>query len=228
MATLAKFARILTTNLRHHLQIQDNNVYRRMKKNVVILEHPSRGHPFSGKAMVSLQSLMRAINNKRYLFKVVFAFLQTDSGFLSRCRIEIDEDGVVWVGARYGHSFCAYRNPWFADLDLLYKKVTTLVNIGHVTTAPAASLIAKSGLLRMGRDTVHALPLEGNTPSDKGYSGKFRRSEYQKVVVLDVAKMLADHIPIYHSTEGETDIFLIPQDISPEYILKIVEKPVRE
>ena len=77
----------------------------------------------------------------------------------------------------------------------------------------------------MGRDTVHALPLEdNNTPSKKGYAGKFKRSEYRKVIVLNVPKMFADHVPIYRSTQDGTDIFLIPQDISPEYILQIVEK----
>jgi RNA:NAD 2'-phosphotransferase (TPT1/KptA family) len=224
--SLEQLARKVTTALRHDLEVQGGTVSHCPKgggKRKV--EHPPHGHSFVGKAMISLQNLSRSLNHRQHSVEVVLAFLQSDTNFTNRCRVEIDSDQVAWVGARYGHSFGAYRHRWFADLDKLYERVTVHVDIGHVTTLDAAPLIADSGLKRRGRDTVHALPLVGNRPSHKGYEGKFKHHKFRKVVVLDVVKMLEKGIPIYRSVEGGTDIFLIPQDIAPEYILRIVDKP---
>jgi hypothetical protein len=228
----------ITKPLRHLIRVEGTSSvillsnYR--KKVDLVIPHES--HPFVGLGVVQLTPELLKGCSIELTPEEFLSYYENNKetrdgiGFIQRFNLLEDEDGVTWIGAKYSHSdqcglwdeYGRSRCPRFAHAERMFETLQSGsgVKLAHVTTHDALRSIQVEGLKSQSRAFICAMKLlPGDKLPEKAISGKFRRREYSKVLLIDTDGVIASgtRILVAGNLEKHDVVFQIMRDVPPEH-----------
>jgi hypothetical protein len=184
----------------------------------VRLELPSQSHPFVGLGVVQLTpELLNGCGIKLTPAEFLSYYenhkeTRDGTGFIQRFNLLEDDDD----------DFGRPRCPRFAQAERMFQTLPpgSGVKLAHVTTSDALKSIMVEGLNSQNRAFICAMKLlPNNKLPDKAISGKFRRDEYSKVLLIDTDAVIASgtRILVAGNLEKHDVVFQIMRDVPTEH-----------
>lgn len=229
----------ITKPLRHLIRVKGPEsvilLFDKSRKEVKLVL-PSQSHQFVGLGVVQLtQELLKGCGIKLTPAEFLSYYenhkeTRDGTGFIQRFNLLEDDDGVFWIGAKYSHSeqcglwddFGRPRCPRFAQAERMFQTLPpgSGVKLAHVTTPDALKSIMREGLNSQNRAFICAMKLlPNNKLPDKAISGKFKRDEYSKVLLIDTDAVIASgtRILVAGNPEKHDVVFQIMRDVPTEH-----------